>query len=503
LKGAVELLHARAVHAGPTEVPHVRAAADGRRSFLWLGDKAGTVIETGPDGWRPCDRPPVRFLSVGKQRELPHPQPGGRADELREFVNLDDDQFALVLAWLVAALRGRGPFPVLVLTGEQGSAKTTAARVLKRLVDPTAGKETGELTAAPKESRDLAVQTRSRHVLGFDNLSGVPDWLSDDLCRLATGGAFATRALHTDDDEKVFEAMRPVVLTGIADLATEGDLLSRSFLIRVPPIPPDRRRAEEQFWTAFDAARPRLLGALLDRLAGALRALDRVPSGDLPRLADAYRLAVAAEIGTGGTGAVFRAAFDGNRADADGQALDGSPLPPVLTRFMADRDRWEGAPAELLAELTKLAGDRPPAGWPKHPNALSGQLRRLAPALRSPACGGLSVVTGLRTGGGGRAVRLTRPTGSHRDSSTQPPQAPHRPDGQGVPRPPGIVTDRHGPTLPAAETPCETAICVDGGACVDESRTFPGADPAADAPVIVPADSGRLFPNPGLRGLPD
>ena len=51
--------------------------------------------------------------------------------------------------------------------------------------------------------------------LAFDNVSVIQAWLSDALCRLATGGGFATRGLYTDDEETIIDAQRPVVLNGV------------------------------------------------------------------------------------------------------------------------------------------------------------------------------------------------------------------------------------------------------------------------------------------------
>ena len=58
------------------------------------------------------------------------------------------------------------------------------------------------------------------HVLAFDNLSGLPPWLSDTLCRLTSGGAFSTRRLFTDQDEILFAAARPIILNGIEEVIT-------------------------------------------------------------------------------------------------------------------------------------------------------------------------------------------------------------------------------------------------------------------------------------------
>src|SRR5689334_19407197 len=97
------------------------------------------------------------------------------------------------------------------------------------------------LRCEPKEARDLMIACTNSWVLALDNLSGLPIWLSDSLCRLATGGGFATRSLYTDDEETHFDAMRPIILNGIDDIATRSDLLDRSVILRLPAIPDERR----------------------------------------------------------------------------------------------------------------------------------------------------------------------------------------------------------------------------------------------------------------------
>jgi len=113
-------------------------------------------------------------------------------ERLRPFLNLrSDDDWALFLACLVQALRGRGPYPVLVLYGEHGAAKSTAARLFRRLVDPNLS----DLRSPPRDERDLRIQATNGWILNYDNLTGLPDWLSNALCRLSTGGGMGTREL--------------------------------------------------------------------------------------------------------------------------------------------------------------------------------------------------------------------------------------------------------------------------------------------------------------------
>ena len=125
---------------------------------------------------------------------LPYPERGGNINELRPFVNVATVQdFHLMVAYQLAAMRPMGPYPIMVLTGEQGSAKSTAARVNRSLVDPN----TSPLRSAPREERDLMISAINSWMLVFDNLSGIPPWLSESFCRLSTGGGISNRELYT------------------------------------------------------------------------------------------------------------------------------------------------------------------------------------------------------------------------------------------------------------------------------------------------------------------
>src|SRR5262245_45369615 len=204
---------------------------------------------------------------------------------LLPFLNVREAQWVLVAAWLAAALRPTGPYPLLKLLGEQGSAKTTTARVLRALLDPNAA----PVRAEPKDARDLMIAANNGWLLCLDNVSFVQPWLSDALCRVSTGGGFATRTLYTDDDEPIFESRRPVILTSIEDIGTRSDLLERSLIIDLPTIGEGKRRAEKAFWAEFEKKHPLILGALLDVVCGAIRALpevERKPDTDLSRMAD-------------------------------------------------------------------------------------------------------------------------------------------------------------------------------------------------------------------------
>jgi hypothetical protein len=182
---------------------------------------------------------------------LPSPEPDGRLDDLRRSVNVETDaDWPLLTTWMLAALRPRGPYPVLCLFGQQGSSKSTVAKMLRTLIDPS----TAPVRSEPKEPRDLMIAAANSWILVYDNLSTIPAWLSDGLCCRSTGSGFSTRELYANDEETIFAAMRPVILTSIEDVATRGDLLDRAVLLNLPPIPDARRVQERMLWRDFEAA---------------------------------------------------------------------------------------------------------------------------------------------------------------------------------------------------------------------------------------------------------
>jgi hypothetical protein len=377
IRTVLEILEARALFDGPECQVHLRAAEQNGKLYLDLCDQAWRAIEIDPDGWRIVDRPAPKFRRSRGSQALPEPQSGGSLDELRGFLNIDDDGWVLIKAFLVSALRPALPCPILVAKGEQGAGKSTACRVISSLIDP----RTSALRGAPREVRDLVAAARNSWLVCFDNLSHLPQDLADAACRLATGGGFGGRELYSDWDEAIFDATRPLVFNAIPDLgATRPDFLDRSLIIELHDIKPEARRDERQFWHEFEAARPRILGALLDAVALGLMRLPALELGHLPRMADFATWASACEVGS--DRGQFLDMYESNRADARDLALESSPLYEPL-RELAQAG-FTGSSAELLNRLNSIVSEqtRRSVRWPKAPNALANALRRMASTLR-------------------------------------------------------------------------------------------------------------------------
>src|SRR5260370_17346088 len=137
--------------------------------------------------WRVNDSPPVGLRGPSGLQPLPLPQGRGSLEQLACLLNLSSqNDFVLVVAWLLGALRPSGPYPLLVISGEQGSTKTVLSKMLRALVDPNVA----PVRALPRDERELFIAANNGHVLAFDNISRLRPWLSDALCRLPSGVVF-------------------------------------------------------------------------------------------------------------------------------------------------------------------------------------------------------------------------------------------------------------------------------------------------------------------------
>jgi hypothetical protein len=139
IRSALDLLETRAQFDGPERAVHIRLAEHAGHIYLDLADENWRAVNIGPDGWRVIGCPPVRFRRSPGMLPLPVPQQGGSIETLRSFLNVASRKdFVLIVTWLLATLRSGGPYPLLAISGEQGSAKTVLSKLLKALIDPNA-----------------------------------------------------------------------------------------------------------------------------------------------------------------------------------------------------------------------------------------------------------------------------------------------------------------------------------------------------------------------------
>ena len=350
------------------------------------------MIEIDAKGWRTVVNPPVHFHHIRGMLPLPVPIAGGSIQLLRPFLNIEpankesadpSGQFTLTVGWIVGAFRGKGPYAILVTLGEQGAAKTTFCRLMRDLVDPNFA----PLRDPPADKRELAISGANSHVLAYDNVSAIPDWLSDAWCRRASGAGSGVRELYTDDEEILTNKSNPMAINGIAEFVDRPDLAERSVFVNLLPISDAVRKTEEDFFADFAAAHPKILGAILDLLSAGLRRIEDVKERGLklPRMADFARWAIACtgeEFGE----ETFKKNYDENIQDAVSSVLEASPVAQTL---IAEMDEGKAASITLTASqwlktLSDRAGKRVSKSkdFPSTPRAMSTQLKRAAGYLR-------------------------------------------------------------------------------------------------------------------------
>lgn len=322
----------------------------------------------------------VRFLRGSGVLPLVEPDLSTPANQLtpllRKFIEVDDDQMMLMVAWLLGCVRPEGPYPVLTISGEQGSGKSTSLRLLRRIMDPHAL----DMRTPPEDQRDLQAMVRNSYVLAFDNVSFVSNKMSDALCTISTGtGAQGGRALYTNAEESAVRVCRPVAMNGIPDVVERGDLVDRSIHVHLPRIDPKNRRDDYEFWQAFNAEHAKILGALMNAALESTRNYKNVHLEEKPRMSAFAVWAVAAEEALGWAPGKLMEVYKTNRSAAEAQLLEFHGMASAMLRMMDTRTEFSGTYAELIGELEMNIG--PKESLPKTSHAFAAELRRIRPAL--------------------------------------------------------------------------------------------------------------------------
>jgi hypothetical protein len=402
---------------GPTREPAVRVhPGDDGSVWLDLCDETWRLLKITAAGWEIVDAADVPLIRTNGMRALPVPvyDPDALA-KLRALLNLNpaadaanavvtraDASFKLIVSFMVAVLYPHGPYPILSVNGEHGSAKSTTCRVVRMCTDPNKA----PLRSVPRNPDDLFVTAQHSRLLPLDNVSHLFPELADVLCGIATGSGKGARQLYSDGDESILGACNPIIVNGIEGLLTRADLADRCLSVMLMEISDWVRRDEAEMKEAIAAAAPGILALLLDAMVTAIRGLPTLKLARLPRMADFTKLACAAAPAFGWTAdEVFKVIME-NREVAVEAVMAADLVATAVLAFLLQRQAaakdtdgsylWIGSATELLGILKDFV---PPEAirskaWPKTSQHLSGRLRRAAPGLRTY---GFAIMTGKGT----------------------------------------------------------------------------------------------------------
>jgi hypothetical protein len=249
--------------------------------YVDLGDTQRRLVRVTADGWEvlegeAANRVPVMFRRLHAMLPMPVParlDDAERAAVWQEFRDLiqpgSEENWVKMIAWILNCFRApTAPYVGLCINGQEGSGKTTRSRMLRMLVDPHRMKLIGEV----RERKDFEPIVNSTFALAFENLSRIEQWLSDALCMIATEGCFPVRTLFTTMDLTIMTALRPMLVNGITDFIQRPDLKRRFLFCEVPPFGRGIQKVGDKKLAAqFEALQPRLMGAIFDAVAAAMR----------------------------------------------------------------------------------------------------------------------------------------------------------------------------------------------------------------------------------------
>ena len=366
-----------AAHADETRPLFNRFALSDGKFYIDLVTSDWSSIEIDGEGWRKVRLARPLFQRYPHQKSLPDPQAGGRVQDLLQFLALKEESAQmLLLVWLCTVPLEHIPRPGITFHGLQGSTKSTAQWIVRSLVDPSAT----PLLSLPKESNEFVQQMYHHAVVSIENIGTLPAWASDDLCRTVTGGGFAKRMLYTDDDDVLYSFRRTFLMNGVNVPGKRPDLLDRTILIELSRIPEEDRIEEQEVLRAFEDARPKIFGAMLEAISTAMRIRGSIELTRLPRMADWCKWGCAVAEALGIDHRRFLDAYYKSIRYQHEEIVSSEPICQALLRFMDDLPWWEGEPAALYAKLKDIGDkmDLTKEGFPKAPHTMSRKLNSLA-----------------------------------------------------------------------------------------------------------------------------
>lgn len=370
LTDALAVLEGDALNAPETRV-RIRIGSHRGAVVIDLGTPDARAVIVDPNGWKIVKHAPILFRRTKTTLALPEPVKHGTLAHFHELLNVDEAHFRLVVGWLVGSLLADSPHPILALTGQQGTAKTTAATLILSLIDPSPA----SMQSQPRTEEDWAVSAFNAYGVGLDNISRMPPWFQDALCKAVTGAALVRRERYSDDSISVLKFRRPIVITTIDPGALQGDVADRLLLVELQPIDRRQRLTDAEVTASADRIRASTLGALLDLLTQVLKVLPDTKLEEKPRMADFAQVLAALDTVTGwNTLADYLTASETAARDV----VDGDSFATALVALVTARGEWEGTCSELL---TQLDAGKHPMDWPKTPRGAAARLQRLTPAL--------------------------------------------------------------------------------------------------------------------------
>ena len=268
--------------------------------------------------------------------------------------------------------------PILCLTGDFGSAKSTALRFLAKIISPSKN----DLFTLNKKFDDIIPAISGQYFIPFDNVSNINQDISNILCQTVTNGTISKRRLYTDNEMFTINLHNLIAINGFNLNMKYSDFLDRSIIIPFNRIEASQRKTEQEVWCNFNKVLPVIFGTSIKIIRKAMNLVDNLSVSNLPRMADFSKWGYAiAEVIKKGSGNEFLNEYRCNLYDSIESTSMQDDIVYYIVQFMSDKTSWFGNMTELLQELKNLilkdsTVQYLPTSFPKTANALSRKLNR-------------------------------------------------------------------------------------------------------------------------------
>lgn len=329
------------------------------------------------DGWEFTKTSPVKFINSSSALPMALPSKTGNIKDLGKILNYGKDENLMIMAaWLIGAFHPAGPYVMLCVNGQQGSAKSTNSRFLRSLIDPNSN----TLREPPTNMQDFRAIVRNNHVVALDNVSYIKNDFSDNLCRLAYGEAIGGRKLYTDYDDAAFSAARPILLNGIPDLGERPDLIDRMININLPKIEIDSRTGDTEIKQRFREVEGSILGGILDHLVHALKNYHDTEVTFKPRMVEFARWAGSAfKGGLSWDAESFFTEYSGMITKSSQDTAETDEVVQAILKALDAGVKLNGKSGEVMSMVADYKGGA--EQFPRSVRAWGNYLRRIDPLL--------------------------------------------------------------------------------------------------------------------------
>jgi hypothetical protein len=413
LSSALNVLEYKATH-GVQVTLYNRVAPDPQGNGIWLdtANKLNQAYHITKEGWKLVDSTdiPLLFKRFEHQKALANAQPNGDAWKILNYLNIrkepvkvseentsltveqqkeQEEKIAyikrkrlLLMVQIASYILPNIAHPISALYGPAGTYKSSSQKYVRGIFDASSV----PLLSYPKDETALIQQLEHHWMPIYDNLSSLPQWFSNALCRAVTGEGQEVRQLYTDNGVIIREFRRCPMINGINLPAQQGDLLDRT--IPHETIPEVNRKTEAELNTAYENDRGEILGGFLDATVKALNLIDAVKPKKLFRLADFTIWGCALAEALGGTSEEFIKAYDDVLMFQNEETVHASAVATAFIEYCSKdvrKDDFTDSPSNVFSGVENRARqlniNTKQRSWPKTPQSFSRELNKARAAI--------------------------------------------------------------------------------------------------------------------------